>query len=125
MSGKESQMISAKIISRSCLVYSISARLYFDKKISSSHLFDINTYLATPNVKVYHYTRVSLDHTVLFYVCITVGDMLAVFSYMTLGALITALCCGFLYDYLRKRYLGKLVNSFIKHLDQSLCWVSL
>lgn len=30
--------------------------------------------------------------------------MLAIFSYMTMGALGTALFCGFTYDYQRKKY---------------------
>lgn len=35
-----------------------------------------------------------------------VGEMLAIFSYMTMGAIGTALFCGFVYDYQRKRYMN-------------------
>ncbi|XP_053408084.1 equilibrative nucleobase transporter 1-like isoform X2 [Mercenaria mercenaria] len=35
-----------------------------------------------------------------------VGEMLAIFSYMTMGAVGSALLCGFVYDYQRKRYVN-------------------
>ncbi|KAL4228682.1 hypothetical protein ACF0H5_011726 [Mactra antiquata] len=37
---------------------------------------------------------------------VKVGQMLGIFSYMTMGAIGTALFCGFVYDYLRKCYMG-------------------
>ncbi|XP_060571702.1 equilibrative nucleobase transporter 1-like [Ruditapes philippinarum] len=44
-----------------------------------------------------------------------VGQMLAIFSYMTMGAIGSALLCGFVYDFMRKRYIncGKIKSVYI------------
>ncbi|XP_053408092.1 equilibrative nucleobase transporter 1-like [Mercenaria mercenaria] len=41
-----------------------------------------------------------------------VGEMLAIFSYMTMGAIGSALLCGFVYDYQRKRYVRMSLNQY-------------
>ncbi|XP_045184718.2 equilibrative nucleobase transporter 1-like [Mercenaria mercenaria] len=44
-----------------------------------------------------------------------VGDMLSTFSYMTMGTIFSALFCGFVYDYHRKRYInaGKIKSVYL------------